>query len=355
MFRRLKFEILCHGVTPTEAALDSLPSGRHGSIIVRDFPTTAGLVMRLPGDLFVMARLRFNSQLALPLDHDGQAFFVGGEDSRVPVEVFPPAQYAIENRRLPGGKSIITVANAHADRVRLTPIWGCASGCQFCNYPSMIYRRNTIDELDEALRTALIDRILPPPHVLVSGGTPNESDYDYLNGIYQELPRRFPELTFDLMIEPRILYPGARTTKKYINFIRELRNCRFGRLSVNLELNSEEAAKRYMPDKYEIGRDDYLLFLELAVEEFGPGKVRSVLIVGLESEAETLEGVDALAERGVLVELSPFWADPGAFLAHEPEPTVEALLSVYERTVERTTRHGIPMKPFCIPCSHNIL
>jgi hypothetical protein len=354
---QLKFELLCHGIEPSRAALDALPTYRSGSVVVRDYPSTSGLILQLPGDRFVNARLRFDSPLAFPLDHDPSGFRLQVGDDLVPVEVFPPAQYALENHRLSSGKSIVSVANTHADRVRLTPIYGCAYHCDFCSYPGLVYRRNTLDELSESLRIALADRIISPPHVLVSGGTAriDEQDYRYVNDIYRALPGLFPDLVWDLMLSPHGLYPGRRTARAYANFVKRLKEWGFDALSVNLELYNEKARRQYMPEKHEIGRAGYFTFLEQAVEWFGRGKVRSVLIVGLEPERETLTAVDALAKRGVLVELSPFWADPGTFLAQHPEPTPAALMSIYEKTMECTTRHCIPMVPFCIPCAHNIL
>lgn len=357
MSLRLKFEMLCWGITPSQSALDALPSYQHGSVVVRDYPTTSGLILRLPGDLFVNARLRFDSRHALALDHDGQTYILRLPDGDVPIDVYPPPDYALANRRLSTGKSIRIVANTHADRVRLTPIYGCAYHCDFCDYPGMAYRRNSLGELTEGLMIALTDRIMGTPHVLVSGGTPrvDVTDYGYLNELYSALPQRFPELRFDLMFSPRGLQPGRRSARAYGNFANRLKQWGFDALSVNLELYNEKLRRTYMPEKQELSRDGYFMFLERAVGQFGPGKVRSVLIVGLEPEAETLKGVDALARRGVLVELSPFWADPGTFLAQHPEPTPDKLMSVYEKAMVITTLHGIPMNPFCIPCSHNIL
>lgn len=354
MSRFLKFEILCRGIVPSRAALDVLSSYHRGTIIVRDYPTTSGLILRIASDFFVNARIRFDSPVSFPLDHDGGTFLLHVEGDTVPVDVLPPAQYALENRRLSTGTSIITVANTHADRVRLNPIYGCAYHCDFCTFPGF-YRRNTPNEMVEALRIALADRILGKPHVLVSGGTPRLEDYDYLNEVYAALPRMFADSKWDLMLTPRTLHPGPRTPRTYGNFVKRLKDWGFDALSVNLEFNSKKARRMYMPEKDEIGRDGYLTFIEHAVDCFGQGKVRSVLIVGLESGQQTLSAVGALAERGVLVELSPFWADPQTFLAREPEPTPEFLMSVYQQAMEITTHHGVPMDYFCVPCSHNIL
>ncbi|GAB6043294.1 radical SAM protein [Endothiovibrio diazotrophicus] len=357
MSYRLKLELLARGIFPTDAALGALPASRRGAPAVRDYPTTSGLVLRLPGDHYANARLRPDSPHHLPLDHDGERFFIPFADEHHPVAVAPAPAYALEGHRLSSGKSIRMVAMTHADRVRLTPIHGCAFHCQFCNYPDLAYRRNTPDELAEALEVALADRILPHPHVLVSGGTarPAKPDYAYLNEVYAELPRRFSQLAWDLMLAPRGLHPGNPTRRTYGNFAERLKGWGYDALSVNLELSGEEARRRHIPEKAEIGREGYLLFMEQAVERFGAGKVRSVLLVGLEPEEETLKAVDELARRGVLVELSPFVAAPGIFLARHPEPTVEAMMSIHRRAMELADRLGTPMHPHCVPCSHNVL
>src|SRR5689334_18847469 len=116
MSLRLKFELLCRGIAPSSTALGALPSYSSGAVVVRDYPTTSGLVLRLPGELFVNARVRFDSAQAFPLEHDGSDFLLHAESETLSVDVFPPAQYAIENRRLASGKSIRVVANTHADR-----------------------------------------------------------------------------------------------------------------------------------------------------------------------------------------------------------------------------------------------
>lgn len=357
MSLRLKTELLCHGVALTDDARHALPRVRAGSVTVRDYPTTSGLILRLPNDIYVNARVQVTGPCWFTLGHAQGGFHLAVGDDRVPVRVFPPAAYALENRRLRSNKSIRIVANSHADRVRLTPIHGCGLSCQFCNFPGMVYHKNTIDELEEALRIALEDRIIPPPHVLISGGSPRreERDYRYLNEVYRELPRRFPDLPFDVMLAPRTLHVGPQTPRTYGNFARFLKESGYTALSVNLEFNSDAALRKHAHDKAEIGRHNYMMFIERAVEYFGPGVVRSMLIVGIESDAETLKAVDALAARGVLVELSPFNAYSGTVLGSHPEPTPDRLVAVHERASEIADRRGVPLSYFCVPCGHNIL
>ena len=69
-------------------------------------------------------------------------------------------------------------------------------------------------------------------------------------------------------------------------------------MSINLELYNETMRKEFIPDKWEISKDNYLLFIKKAVGIFGQGKIRSSLIVGLEKKEDTLNGVKELADCG---------------------------------------------------------
>ncbi len=53
-----------------------------------------------------------------------------------------------------------------------------------------------------------------------------------------------------------------------------------------------------MRHKYNQGLAFYLDYIEQAAAALGPGRVRSMLMVGLEPMEMTLAGVAAIAERG---------------------------------------------------------
>jgi hypothetical protein len=191
---------------------------------------------------------------------------------------------------------------------------------------------------------------------LLSGGIPRSESaaYEHLNQIFEKLPAAFPALKFDLMIGPRGLHPNASSRADYLAFVQLLKEWGVDALSVNLELYGDAARSAYIPEKHQVGRESYLEFLDLAVSIFGIGKVRSVLLVGLEDGSDTLIGVEELCRRKVLVELSPFTAFPGILL-QRPEPDPDLLETIYEQSMEIAARHEAPFEPFCVPCSHNIL
>jgi hypothetical protein len=126
-------------------------------------------------------------------------------------------------------------------------------------------------------------------------------------------------------------------------------------LSINLELFGEERSRRLMNAKWKLGRPNVLAFIEHAAEVFGPGRVRSLLMVGLEPMEDTLAGVDALAARGCDPVLSPFRPDPSTPLRGHGPPTAELLVEVYQRSAEIAERHGVELGPRCHPCQHNTL
>ncbi len=65
-----------------------------------------------------------------------------------------------------------------------------------------------------------------------------------------------------------------------------------------------------MRSKAKASRELYLDFIAGASEEFGLGKVRSLMLVGLEPVEDTLRGVEELAKRGCDPILSPFRPRP---------------------------------------------
>jgi hypothetical protein len=137
--------------------------------------------------------------------------------------------------------------------------------------------------------------------------------------------------------------------------VKFLKDCGLAALSVNLELYDSDKSKRYMEDKYNIGKDNYLVFISEAVREFGEGAVRSTMIVGLEEKEYTLLGVKALCEIGCLPVLSPFIPDARTKLPHHEKPDPEFLLSTLLEATEITKEYGLNLGPVCLPCRHNVL
>jgi hypothetical protein len=192
---------------------------------------------------------------------------------------------------------------------------------------------------------ALKDPQLPARHVLISGGTPRPEDFEYENEVYERVCQAFPSIDIDVMMvpAPALLDP----TRLFAAGIRGL--------AINLEIYNREHARKLMNGKWKLGLQHYLDFITRAVEIFGPGRVRSLILVGLEPLDDTLLGVEALAQRGCEPVLSPFRPDPSTPLRMYPPPTRETLAEAYQRSAEIAARYDVQLGPRCVPCHHNTL
>jgi hypothetical protein len=358
---RLKLELMHFGVEPSDDALNALPQSGFGEVVHKDFPTTGGLIFKLPAETYANVPIKYGAdpEKLFSLEFEAGVFKLKRQKDNIDisVEIMPPPYFALHNIRCESGEPVRNMVMSHADRVRISPIAGCGFNCRFCNMPSLLYRRNPLELLDEAFKIAIDDPLLKPVHALISGGSPytEEEDYKYLNDVYSYFPNAYPQFAFDFMLIPRTFhYDDPGTKENYRNYLYFLKDCGAKTISVNMELFNSRIRKEYAPEKEEIGTKNYLLFLELAADIFEQ-KVRSVLIVGLEPAEDTIAGVREIAKRGCLPELSPFVPDPGAFLARKKAPDIDMLETILLNAAEESDKYGVHLEPFCKPCSHNVI
>ncbi|MCE5333836.1 MAG: radical SAM protein [Desulfobacteraceae bacterium] len=314
-----------------------------------DYASTSGVAICLEGDVWVNAPISDhnpNFVVAPPsvLDvRDGRFVVVSGK-TEVAAELLPVPGYY--DKRNESGELYIDYCHTHTDRARISPIEGCSQACKFCDLSYQYrYRLKDVSALVESVRVALSDRLLPARHVLISGGTPAGNDYEYLNNVYEAVLSEFSDIPVDIMMTP---LPNLMD-------IERLNTLGVHQLSINIEMYNSGLAERYMPEKAAVGIDAYLGFIEKAVEILGPGRVRSLILVGLEDTSDTLAGVKALAERGCEPVLSPFRPSPKTPLRKLQPPGAELLSEVYQRSVDIVEKCGVKLGPKCIPCMHNTL
>ncbi|HEV8435645.1 MAG TPA: radical SAM protein, partial [Thermoanaerobaculia bacterium] len=318
-------------------------------LTMADYASTSGITLRLAGDVWVNAPVRehnpnFVTSPRHTLEIGSNGFVVRGDDIEVVAVPIPvPAYHEESNAR---GELYSSYAITHSDRVRISPAEGCAITCQFCDLPyEFRYRTKPVEGLVDAVAHALADPVLPARHVLISGGLPREADYDWIREVWRAVPAAFPEVEVDVMMVPA---PGLLVPA-------DLHADGIAGLAINLEMWNQELARKIMPAKWRIGRDRWLSVIEDAVRVYGPGHVRSLLLVGIESIEDTLAGVDALAARGCEPVLSPFRPDPSTPMRAASPPTEAELGEVWERSEEIVRRHGGRLGPRCVPCMHNTL
>lgn len=348
--QRLKVELLTEGldVTP-EATAQLAGSDGRDPLTLADYATTSGIALELEGGIWVNAPIRqynpnFVETPRHQLTYSDHRFQVVSDRLVVSAQPIPVPAYHSEVDSF--GWPYPSVGVTHTDRIRVSPIEGCAFRCQFCDLSHRFeYRKKSAEELIETVAKAIADPILPARHAMISGGSPREQDHEYLNDVFRRVCAAFPDIAVDVMMAP---IPGLLEPE-------ELLDAGVNGLSINLELHSEDYARRLMPQKGAIPRTRWLGYIDEAVRVFGRGRVRSLLLVGLEPLEETLEGVAALARLGCEPVLSPFRPDPATPLRSHDPPTVAELIGVYERAVDVAAQYDVKLGPRCIPCHHNTL
>ena len=331
-------------------ALERLYPGR--PLTLADYASTSGISLEVGDGVWVNAPLQeynpnfvFAPTSVLLFDESTARFFVRRGNDEFPAMPLPVPDY--HNEVTSSGELFTKFAVTHTDRVRISPIEGCAYRCTFCDIPTSFpkYQRKSVESLVESVSRAMRDRALPARHVLISGGTPVPADFDYLRKVYATVAERFPHIDVDVMMAPS---PGLMD-------LEWMKDVGIHALSINLELYGQDAARRHAPNKKGLGLDWYATFLSKAVKVFGPGRVRSLLMVGLEPMEDTLKGVAFLADLGCQPVLSPFRPAPGTRLETSEPPSIEFLAETYLRSREIVERKGINLGPDCLPCQHNTL
>jgi hypothetical protein len=354
--QRLKVDLMTEGLAIDPQTKQFLVESDETPLTLADYASTSGVTLRLDGDVWVNAPIaehnpNFVEAPTSSLVAEDNKLFVVREGEAYGAEFIPVPAY--HDKKLKDGSPVKWIAITHSDRVRLSPIKGCAIQCDFCDIPfdkapgEPAYRgQKAIDNILEAAGVALQDDVLPAQHVLISGGTPRKRDYGYENEVYERMVTENPDVDIDIMMVPM---PGLLNVKR-------LGEIGIHGLSINLELWNKDIALRTMRSKAKASRELYLDFIEKASEQFDDGRVRSLLMVGIEPIEDTLKGVEALAERGCDPVLSPFRPDPITPLRDMKPPTAEELLEVWQRSQEIVSRYdGVKLGPRCIPCMHNTL
>ncbi|KAF0106816.1 MAG: putative Radical SAM domain protein [Anaerolineaceae bacterium] len=343
--QKLKISCLGRGIRISDDIKFRLSAGGKTPLSIHEYATTGGITLKFGDEIYVNA----------PFDewycNNPDAELTVGSNDELQI-CFHGEYFSAKILPLPGflgsrdskGNPVIETVMSHADRIRLSPIYGCSFGCQFCDFVGKKYLRRPLEQVLEGYEIARQDQALPARHTLISGGTPSQRDYDYIDTVYEKIIKNSP-LPVDIMLAPR-----------KDNIIDKLVDWGANGFSINLEVYDEEISSRVTPQKHRIGLELFAKFIEHAVKRIGTnGKVRSLILVGLEPEEKTLQGVEFLARLGCDPVLSPFRPAPGTPLAGLQPPEPGLLEHVYLRSREIVERYGVKLGPRCIPCQHNTL
>ena len=346
-YTKIKIDLMMNGVCLNERVKDYLVLKYGKKFYNDDYVTTTGIMMELNNNVFATVHLNNNSTYKIELINNKLFLTSNSMSINMPINIWNPSDFMADDRKNENGL-ITNYVNAHFDRARLNPISGCNNHCAFCSMNGIQYKRNSINEMSLALKEALKDKRIT--HILISGGSPKEEDLPYLTEVYEYFCNNFDKYDIDVMMTPRGFdsYSDASQYEKYIKYLKEIG---VKGLSINLELFNDELCAKYCREKYLIGKENYLTFLQLASKIFGTENVRSGLIVGLESKEDTLKAVEEICKCGCMPMLSPYIPYNGI----GNYPTAQFLIDVYEETNKILKKYNIPLAPLCKKCKHNTL
>jgi hypothetical protein len=356
LLERIKTIALSLGLRIADDLLAVL-GGEH-QLTVHEYATTGGVTLVLPHGVLVNAPFDepfcARSPLELVTARAGMALRLDGDE--VPVLALQP---------LPGyigavaadGRRVDATTMSHADRIRVSPIDGCSYNCSFCNLPGS-YTPHSLAQITAALDVALHDEILPTRHMLISGGSPSKQprQQDYFKATCLGILRHVQQVTADRAeLFPVDIMMSARPDGP--EFVEELVAAGVDGFSLNVEVYSEEGARRHLPLKHKLARPYMEPMIEAAVELFGrgSGRVRSLIIPGLETPEQTLEGVEWLASLGCHPVLSPFRPARDTQLGGSEPVSPEVLEHILRESRRIVAKHGVTLGPRCIDCQHNTL
>lgn len=211
--------------------------------------------------------------------------------------------------------------------------------CRFCNltpaqdfYPdeNISNARKTASQVADVIEAA--KKYHTDPKSILTRGTP--PDKQGLGGtiqILEELSARFP-YTNDR--ERTKLLMTISPTKK-IEEVKLLHDLGLHSVSFNFEVFDKGYWKAIVPGKDEnIGRALWEESLVEAVKHFGPGRVFSAMIAGLEPRQTLIEGVHWCCDRGIIPIIVPFSPETGSQFEGFRPPTFNWMMDTTAQVAE---------------------
>ncbi len=342
----MKIAALTNGTRISTSALEHL--GGAEQLTIHEYSTTGGIPLRVAGlDINVPFDEWYSDSAELFVDLDGGVLTLEHLGVKYAVDtVYPLPAYT--GQQDSQGNSFVDVVYTHIDRFRLSPITGCAYDCAFCDLPGRV-RMRPIDQLLEGAEAALNDDSLPLRHALISGGSPGPRDEAAFGDLIVDVVRRLsPRIEIDVMMSSGPYGP---------ELVRRLVDAGAHGFALNIEIESTSAAELHIRGKQRRARPHYDATVAAAVELVGAGsgRVRSLILPGLESVESTLQGVEHISRLGADPVLSPFRPAQGTRLSDAPVVAQSLLREVLDGSREIVARHGVALGPRCLPCQHNTL
>lgn len=220
----------------------------------------------------------------------------------------------------------------------------CGEGCKFCE----IQPEQNMLNLDEVFQ--VIDFYLENAntfnHFLIGGGSETRSiEPENILKIVRHIRKRSEKNIYVMSLPPQNL-----------QVLKDYYEAGVTEIGFNIELFDSEMAAYYMPGKSKISRQEYIRALKQATQFWGTtGKVRSLIIVGLECESSLLTGIQRLCEIGVMPILSIYRPISGTATENIVPPSNHYLKELYKKASAICLKYSLHLGPDCPACQNNTL
>jgi hypothetical protein len=234
------------------------------------------------------------------------------------------------------------------DRIRINLEPNCIyqknkTSCKFCNIFNNKYKNYDINDIYEAILT--FEKKISFRHYLIGG--PSNLSKNNFNKI----------LSLSKFLKKHTLKPISLMSVPIndVNKLHQLYENGISEISFNIEIFDDSIARKIMPGKSNFSRQYYFEALEKAVYIFKKNNVRSIVIVGLESDETLFAGIEKLCKIKVQPVLSIFRPIPRTKLENCVLPSSQYLNYIYEKISNICKKHHISLGPSCKSCQNNIL
>ena len=340
-----KFALLNHGVTLTPEAIryvQKLGTIKDAVFDAIDITIFKKLKVNVP------ISCKFNSLSPFTITVINGVLVLLYEEkilSKVEIDLIPNC---LINKKTASGVSYEAIINIATDRIRINPAPICifkseGTSCHFCNLPEQNEHYN-INDIFEVIDYCLEN--VEFRHFLIGGGTYSlEGGWNIIIEISQYIRSKCEKDIYLMSIPPAD-----------ITILDKLKKSGITEIAFNIEIFNPTLRKVLMPGKGNISLERYFIAFEHAVKLWGnSGKVRSLLIYGLDNDDCFLSGINKLCAIGVEPIVSIFRPLSGTILENENPPVTSDIFSIYEKCRYITRNHSLILGPDCAECQNNTL
>jgi len=240
------------------------------------------------------------------------------------------------------------IATLTTDRVRINHTSVCLYkkknlSCKFCNLPTMNVEyslKDIFEVIDEYIEKCEFR------HFLIGGGSDSQTnEVQRIVDIAKYIKSKCNKPVYAMCLPP-----------SDFSEINALYDSGIDEIAFNIEIFNVQTALTVMPGKGVISRERYFQSLEQATSLWGrTGNVKSIIILGFDTENEVLEGVERLCEIGVQPILSVFRPLCGTDMEENMPPSTEFIKLIYNKSETICEKFNMNLGPNCIACQNNTL